>query len=59
MQNLNFIKLFPIILLVIFQSSFVNAQEKIKVILLGTYHFNNPGNDMIKSKERNILSICL
>jgi len=56
MQNLNFIKLFPIILLVIFQSSFVNAQEKIKVILLGTYHFNNPGNDMIKSKERNILS---
>lgn len=56
MQNLNFIKLFPIILLIIFQSSFVNAQEKIKVILLGTYHFNNPGNDIIKSKERNILS---
>ena len=56
MQNSNFIKLFPIILLVIFQSSFVNAQEKIKVILLGTYHFNNPGNDMIKTKERNILS---
>ncbi len=36
--------------------SLVSAQEKIKVILLGTYHFNNPGNDMIKEKDRNILS---
>lgn len=42
--------------LLIFQLSFVSAQEKVKVILLGTYHFNNPGNDMIKQKDRNILS---
>lgn len=42
--------------LLIFQLSFVTAQEKVKVILLGTYHFNNPGNDMIKQKDRNILS---
>lgn len=42
--------------LLIFQLSFLTAQEKVKVLLLGTYHFNNPGNDMIKQKDRNILS---
>lgn len=36
--------------------SFSNAQEKINVLLLGTYHFNNPGNDAIKGIERNILT---
>lgn len=43
-------------LVAFFYISMVSAQEKIKVILLGTYHFNNPGNDMIKEKDRNILS---
>ncbi|QQD12566.1 DUF5694 domain-containing protein [Sphingobacterium sp. UDSM-2020] len=51
MGKINFILFF-----LIFQFSFVSAQEKVKVILLGTYHFNNPGNDMIKQKDRNILS---
>ncbi|MGJ1196395.1 DUF5694 domain-containing protein [Sphingobacterium spiritivorum] len=49
-------KISLILFLFLFQLSFVSAQEKVKVILLGTYHFNNPGNDMIKHKERNILS---
>ncbi|MBB2950915.1 MULTISPECIES: DUF5694 domain-containing protein [Sphingobacterium] len=51
MGKINFILFF-----LLFQLSFVSAQEKVKVILLGTYHFNNPGNDMIKQKDRNILS---
>lgn len=37
--------------------SFYFAQEKINVILFGTYHFNNPGNDAVKNIERNILTI--
>lgn len=49
-------KISLIFFLFLFQLSFVSAQEKVKVILLGTYHFNNPGSDMIKHKERNILS---
>lgn len=53
-QNMNKISLF--LFLILFQFSSVSAQEKVKVILLGTYHFNNPGSDMIKQKERNILS---
>ncbi|EEI93358.1 hypothetical protein HMPREF0765_1031 [Sphingobacterium spiritivorum ATCC 33300] len=53
-QNMRKISL--IFFLFLFQLSFVSAQEKVKVILLGTYHFNNPGSDMIKHKERNILS---
>lgn len=56
MRNSNFTKIFLALFLVFFQFSFVSAQEKIKVILLGTYHFNNPGNDIIKPKDRNILS---
>lgn len=36
--------------------SYLHAQEKVNVILLGTYHFNNPGNDAAKVVERNILS---
>ncbi|AJW63482.1 hypothetical protein VO54_02009 [Elizabethkingia miricola] len=51
---MNKISLF--LFLILFQFSYVSAQEKVKVILLGTYHFNNPGSDMIKQKERNILS---
>lgn len=31
------------------------SQDKINVILIGTYHFNNPGFDAGKVKERNIL----
>ncbi|QQT25904.1 DUF5694 domain-containing protein [Sphingobacterium spiritivorum] len=53
-QNMRKISL--ILFLFLFQLSFVSAQEKVKVILLGTYHFNNPGSDMIKHKERSILS---
>ena len=53
-QNMRKISL--ILFLFLFQFSSLSAQEKIKVILLGTYHFNNPGNDIIKQKERNILS---
>lgn len=36
--------------------SFSQSQSKINVILIGTYHFNNPGFDEGKVKERNILS---
>ncbi|MFN3020844.1 DUF5694 domain-containing protein [Chryseobacterium sp. TY3] len=43
-------------LLIFAQMSWISAQEKIKVVLLATYHFNNPGKDMIKVKERNILA---
>lgn len=32
------------------------AQNKINVILFGTYHFNNPGNDAAKTIEKNILT---
>lgn len=35
--------------------NFTLSQEKINVILIGTYHFNNPGNDLIKMKNKNIL----
>ncbi len=37
-------------------SQFSFSQEKVNVILIGTFHFNNPGNDAIKMKNRNILS---
>jgi len=33
----------------------LHAQEKVNVILLGIYHFNNPGNDAMRIAERNIL----
>lgn len=56
MKKQNFSKIILSCLLVLFQISSTSAQEKVKVILLGTYHFNNPGNDMIKSADRNILS---
>ena len=36
-------------------STFNFAQDKINVILIGTYHFNNPGHDAAKVKEKNIL----
>ncbi len=35
----------------------VSAQNKINVMLLGTYHFNNPGNDAAKNINRDILSL--
>ncbi|MGE8302008.1 DUF5694 domain-containing protein [Sphingobacterium paramultivorum] len=56
MHNSYFTKIFTVLFLILFQFSVLSAQEKIKVILLGTYHFNNPGNDMIKVQDRNILS---
>lgn len=56
MKKQNFNKITLAFFLFLFQISFTSAQEKVKVILLGTYHFNNPGNDMIKSEDRNILS---
>ncbi|UUC45172.1 DUF5694 domain-containing protein [Flavobacterium cerinum] len=37
-------------------SFFGFSQEKINVLLIGTYHFNNPGHDAVKMKERNILT---
>lgn len=43
------------VLSLIFFNSWIDAQDKINVVLLGTYHFNNPGNDAIKSEVRNIL----
>jgi len=33
-----------------------SQNKKVNVILIGTYHFNNPGNDAVKTQERNILS---
>lgn len=56
MKKQNLSKITLAFFLFLFQISFTSAQEKVKVILLGTYHFNNPGNDMIKSEGRNILS---
>jgi len=47
-------KVLLLIVLLVFNFSF--SQEKINVLLLGTYHFNNPGNDAIKGMERNILT---
>lgn len=54
--NQHSLALILVFFLTLFHIQSVSAQEKVKVILLGTYHFNNPGNDMIKNKERNILS---
>ncbi|QBQ40629.1 hypothetical protein E2P86_05455 [Sphingobacterium psychroaquaticum] len=56
MKKENFSKILLTVFLLLFQLSFSTAQEKVKVVLLGTYHFNNPGNDMVKQKDRNILS---
>ncbi|WP_306350093.1 DUF5694 domain-containing protein [Flavobacterium sp. '19STA2R22 D10 B1'] len=36
--------------------TFSQTKSKINVVLIGTYHFNNPGSDEAKVKERNILS---
>lgn len=55
MHQTTFLKqFFSFILISIATFSF--AQNKINVILLGTYHFNNPGNDEIKTIEKNILT---
>jgi hypothetical protein len=37
-------------------TNFSRSQEKTNVILIGTFHFNNPGLDAIKMAERNILT---
>ncbi|NRF40674.1 DUF5694 domain-containing protein [Pedobacter foliorum] len=42
------------ILLLFFLNSF--SQDKINVILIGTFHFNNPGNDAAKTNNRDMLS---
>lgn len=42
------------VFLLFFQNSF--SQNKVNVVLIGTYHFNNPGNDAVKSINRDILS---
>ena len=36
--------------------SYSHAQNKVNVILFGTYHFNNPGNDAAKTIKKNILT---
>lgn len=36
--------------------AFSQSKTKTNVILIGTYHFNNPGFDEGKMKERTILS---
>ncbi|WP_407402053.1 DUF5694 domain-containing protein [Chryseobacterium sp.] len=56
MKKQNLAKIVLAFLSIFIQISFASAQEKVKVILLATYHFNNPGNDMMKVKERNILT---
>lgn len=56
MKKQHFIKIIFAFCLFFFQISFTSAQEKIKVILFGTYHFNNPGNDIIKTADRDIFS---
>ena len=51
MKNFLFVALF-----VFLSTAYLHAQDKVNVILIGTYHFNNPGNDAAKVVERNILS---
>lgn len=47
-----------LLILPVFLLFFLNSfsQDKVNVILLGTYHFNNPGKDAVKNIERNILT---
>lgn len=45
-----------LVLLFIVLSTYAFSQSKTNVILIGTYHFNNPGFDEGKMKERTILS---
>jgi len=46
------------LILPVFLFFFLNSfsQNKVNVVLIGTYHFNNPGNDAVKSISRDILS---
>lgn len=56
MLKLTFQKLF---ISFVFSLCFFTAfsqSKKVNVVLIGTYHFNNPGSDAVKTKERNILS---
>lgn len=53
MNTKRFNKILAFAFLISFNYTF--SQEKVNVILIGTYHFNNPGNDMIKMKNKNIL----
>ena len=43
-------------LIFLYINSFSQNQTKTNVVLIGTYHFNNPGFDEGKIKERNILT---
>lgn len=54
---INILKRLPAVLLLLLSSiSFSYSQDKVDIILIGTYHFNNPGNDAAKTTARNILS---
>ncbi|MEZ0007190.1 hypothetical protein ABH942_002569 [Flavobacterium sp. 28YEA47A] len=48
-------RFFPFLLLLSFSTGFAQKTAKTNVLLIGTYHFNNPGFDQGKVKERNIL----
>ena len=41
--------------LVLFCFSAVKAEEPARVLLMGTFHFNNPGLDVIKTKQINVM----
>ncbi|KIO75353.1 hypothetical protein TH53_21105 [Pedobacter lusitanus] len=48
--------IFTAILSLCFTLSFSQTKSKTNVVLIGVYHFNNPGFDQGKINERNILS---
>ncbi|TPD71225.1 DUF5694 domain-containing protein [Flavobacterium microcysteis] len=48
-------RFFAFLLLLSFSTGFSQKIAKTNVLLIGTYHFNNPGFDQGKMKERNIL----
>jgi len=48
-------RFFAFLLLLTFSTGFAQKITKTNVLLIGTYHFNNPGFDQGKVKERNIL----
>lgn len=54
---INILKRLPAVFLLLLSSVFFSySQEKVDIILIGTYHFNNPSNDAAKTIARNILS---
>jgi hypothetical protein len=53
-------KLFILCSLLAFAQAILHAQAtkpKTKVFLLGVFHFNNPGMDLVKTKDTDILSV--